>query len=107
MLFLLLWFYTCIILEKVDPLQGGYFRRKYRRDRRPTLPRENPLVFYPRFAAEVIAKHIRLAVMTWELYRLRRELKRDPDARNYTDAALTPDSETELESLDLFKIVAR
>jgi radical SAM superfamily enzyme YgiQ (UPF0313 family) len=107
MLFLLLWFYACIILEKVDPLQGGYFRRKYRRDRRPTLPRENPLIFYPRFAAEVIVKHIRLAAMTWELYRLRRELKRDPDARNYTDAALTPDSETEMESLDLFKIVAR
>lgn len=107
MLFLLLWFYACIILEKVDPLQGGYFRRKYRRDRRPTLPRENPFVFYPRFVAELIAKHIRLASMTWELYRLRRELKRDPDARNYTDAALTPDSETELESLDLFKIVAR
>ena len=107
MFFLLMWFYTCIILEKVDPLQGGYFRRKYRRDRRPTLPRENPFVFYPRFAAEVIAKHARLAAMSWELYRLRRQLKYDSDARDYTDAALTPDSETEQESLDLFKIVAR
>ncbi|HLG96862.1 MAG TPA: radical SAM protein [Bryobacteraceae bacterium] len=107
MFFLLMWFYTCIILEKVDPLQGGYLRRKYRRDRRPTLPRESPFIFYPRFAAEIVSKHFRLAAMAWDLYQLRRELKRDPDARGYTDAALTPDSETEVESLDLFKIVAR
>ena len=107
MFFLLMWFYTCIVLEEVDPLQGGYFRRKYRRDRRPSLPRESPFVFYPRFAAEVISKHARLAAMAWELYRLRKELKRDRNARQYTDAALTPDSETEMESLDLFKIVAR
>ena len=107
MFFLLMWFYTCIILEKVDPLQGGYLRRKYRRDRRPTLHRESPFVFYPRFAAEIVSKHFRLAGMAWELYRLRRELKRDPNARSYTDAALTPDSETEVETLDLFKIVAR
>jgi radical SAM superfamily enzyme YgiQ (UPF0313 family) len=106
MMFLLMWFYTCIVLEKVDPLQGGYLRRKYRTDRRPTLPRESPLVFYPRFAAEVAWKHLRLAGQLWSLYRLRQKLKHDPDAREYMDTALTPVTDTESESLEMFKVVA-
>jgi hypothetical protein len=105
MMFLLMWFYTCIVLEKVDPLQGGYLRRKYRTDRRPSLPRENPLVFYPRFAAEVLWKHVRLAGQLWRLYRLRLRLKRDPEARQYTDTALTPVADTEAESLEMFRVV--
>ena len=60
MLLLLLWFYACIRLEHVDPLQGGYLRRKYRKDRRPTLPVENPFIFYPRFLANLVRKHITL-----------------------------------------------
>ena len=35
MMFLLLWYWTCEKLEKVHPLQGGYLRRKSRKDRRP------------------------------------------------------------------------
>ncbi len=42
MMFLLLWYWACEKLEKVHPLQGGYLRRKYRKDRRPTmLPRKS------------------------------------------------------------------
>jgi hypothetical protein len=29
----------------LHPLEGGYFRRKLRRQRRAGLPRENPLIF--------------------------------------------------------------
>lgn len=39
-------------VEKMHPLESGMFRRKYRRDRRRRLARENPLVFYPRYAWE-------------------------------------------------------
>ena len=35
--------------EGVHPLEGGVFRLKFRRDRRAGLPRESPLVFYPRY----------------------------------------------------------
>ena len=90
MLLLLLWFYACIRLENVDPLQGGYLRRKYRRDRRPTLPVENPLVFYPRYFGNLIYKHVRLAALIVRYGWLRMRLKRDPKASAYTDAALTP-----------------
>ena len=44
----ILQFYFTFLQENVHPLQGGYFRRKLRRERRAGLPRENPLIFYPR-----------------------------------------------------------
>ena len=105
MLFLLLWFYTCIAFEKVDPLQGGYFRFRFRKDRRPTLPVESPLVFYPRFVWDLVSKHARLAREIVRFYHLRRNLKRDPEARHYTDQALTPVSDAEFESLELFTVL--
>jgi radical SAM superfamily enzyme YgiQ (UPF0313 family) len=97
MTFLLLWYYTCVKLEKIDPLEGGYLRRKYRKDRRPTLPVESPLVFYPRYLVDLVMKHITLAGLVWRYGKLRRQLKRDPAARSYTDLALTPVTEDDSE----------
>jgi len=101
MTFLLLWYYSCVTLEKIDPLEGGYLRRKYRKDRRPTLPIESPFVFYPRYVADLFYKHFKLAQLVWRYGRFRRQLKRDPDARYYTDAALTPFEEDEFDSLEI------
>jgi len=85
-------FYFTFLQENVHPLQGGYFRRKLRRERRAGLPRENPVVFYPRRVREVFQTHIRLAALYLHLHRIRRRVERDP--RPYTDAALAPvDSE--------------
>ncbi|HXY99757.1 MAG TPA: radical SAM protein [Stellaceae bacterium] len=102
--FLILWFYGSITIERVHPLQGGYFRRKYRRDRRPGLPREHPLVFYPRYAAEIVVKHVRLAGLFWRIWRLRKRVASDPDRRTYQDEALTPVVDDELDRLDLFTV---
>ena len=99
MLFLLLWFYTCIRLENVDPLQGGYLRRKYRKDRRPGLPVENPLVFYPRYLGNLLSKHFTLARLIVKYALLRARLKRDPNARHYMDEALTPVPDDAVESI--------
>ncbi len=101
MTFLLLWYYAMVTLEKIDPLEGGYLRRKYRKERRPTLPVESPLVFYPRYVADLLYKHIKLAQLVLRYGRLRRHLKRDPAARTYTDQALTPFVEDEFDSLEL------
>jgi hypothetical protein len=92
MLLLLSWYWGCIMLEKVHPLQGGYLRRRYRKERRPNLPVENPFVFYPRYAVELVTKHLRLAGQILRLAAFRRELKSDPQARAYTDAALLPEA---------------
>jgi hypothetical protein len=88
----ILQFYFTFIQENVHPLQGGYFRRKLRRERRAGLPRENPLVFYPRRAWEVLATHSKLAAFYLYLHRIRRRVEHDPNP--YTDPALaSPDDE--------------
>jgi hypothetical protein len=101
MVVLLVWFHFCIVYEKIDPLQGGYLRRKYRKDRRPTLPIESPFVFYPRFIADLIYKHYKMARLAWRFHRFKERLERDPNAKNYTDVALTPDSEEVTEALEM------
>jgi radical SAM superfamily enzyme YgiQ (UPF0313 family) len=101
MTFLLLWYYAMVALEKIDPLEGGYLRRKYRKDRRPTLPVESPWAFYPRYVFDLLYKHVKLAALVWRYGGFRRRLKRDPDARNYTDLALTPVDEDRSDEMEL------
>ncbi len=101
MLLLLSWYWGCIELEKIHPLQGGYFRRKYRKERRPTLPIESPFVFYPRYVANLIWKHVRLAGRIIDLALFRQHLKRDPKARDYMDIALTPVADDDADSYEM------
>src|SRR5262249_12236339 len=102
-----LWFYSCVWLENVDPLEGGYLRRKYRKDRRPTMPVESALAFYPRYAAELATKFGKQLGMLWWILRFQRKLQKDRNARNYMDAAPTPTQieETAPESHELLPIV--
>ncbi|MGA8765191.1 MAG: radical SAM protein, partial [Candidatus Sulfotelmatobacter sp.] len=100
MMFLLLWYYAMVTLEKIDPLEGGYLRRKYRKDRRPIFAVESPFVFYPRYVFDLIYKHARLARLVWRYGQLRKRLKRDPNARYYTDVALTPVAEERHDELE-------
>jgi hypothetical protein len=76
----------------------------YRRDRRPGLPIESSLVFYPRFLWECLAKHARLLALVWRFARIRRRLKEDPTAKAYTDLSLTPVTAAELDELELFNV---
>lgn len=98
---LLVWFHFCIVYEKIDPLQGGYLRRKYRKDRRSTMPVESPFVFYPRYIGELFYKHFKMGQLAWRFHWFKERLERDAGAKNYSDVALTPDSETEAESLEM------
>jgi hypothetical protein len=52
----ILWFLLMILYEGVHPLEGGAFRLKFRRDRRPGLPVESRFVFYPRYLYEILVK---------------------------------------------------
>jgi len=106
MMFLLIWFYGCVTIEKIHPLEGGYLRLKARRDRRPGLPRENPLVFYPKYAFGLIAKHVAILRIVWRMAAVRRAIKRDPAARRYMDQALTPVTDAELDGLEMFNVTA-
>jgi Radical SAM superfamily len=79
-------FYFTFRQEKVHPLQGGFFRRKLRRQRRPGLPIESPLAFYPRRVWEVAATHVNLVRYYLFLHRLREKVERD--TAPYIDRAL-------------------
>jgi len=83
----ILQFYFTFRQEGVHPLQGGYFRRKLRRERRAGLPRENPVVFYIKRVREVFATHLKLALFYLYLHRIRRRVERDPTP--YADPAVT------------------
>ncbi len=102
MMFLLLWFYGCVTIERIHPLEGGYFRLKYRTDRRPELPRENPLLFYPKYVWESAVKHWKIGRMVLDMAKVRRAIKKDPNRRDYTDQAMTPVSEDEFDALEMF-----
>ncbi|WP_026379033.1 B12-binding domain-containing radical SAM protein [Afifella pfennigii] len=102
-LFLIVWFYLTVKVEGVHPLEGGFFRVKHRLDRRSGLPIESPFVFYPRFVAETVVKHLRYAVNIASYYRIYREVKRDPDRRLYSDRAIEPDMDETLADLEMIR----
>ena len=100
MMWKLLSFYAVARLEHVHPLEGGLFRRKYRRDRRAGMPLENPFVFYPRYAWEMVRKHLGFARMYWQY---RRTLKRvTQESGPYMDVAMTPVQDAEFDQLDMY-----
>ena len=98
----LLWFRLVSSYEGVHPLEGGALRLKFRRDRRPGLPRENALVFYPRHAGETVVKAWRY----WKVWREARVMLKEvlaaPDRATYADLAITPPEAEEYDTLDLY-----
>jgi len=89
-------------IEGVHPLDGGSYRIKQRRERRSTTKRENPLIFYPRYALETVRKLLRYRKEIKEIERVLEEVKAAPDRMNYRDLATTPPSDNEFETLDLY-----
>ncbi len=87
-------------IERIHPLEGGLFRRKYRSDRRPEMPRENPWAFYLRYASEIVSKHVRFALMYWQYRRiLTRAVRAGTDP---TDVAMKPVEDEEFDTLEMY-----
>ncbi|PDT01981.1 radical SAM protein [Rhizobium chutanense] len=95
-------FATTVPLENVHPLQSGLLRLKTPSERRPELPREHPLVFWPRFAWETFRKHASLAGTIIGLTVSAFLISRDVKSKTYMDQALTPVADDEEETLHLF-----
>ncbi|SDU25028.1 radical SAM protein [Stappia sp. ES.058] len=96
-------FYLAYKLEGVHPLEGGLLRRRYRRDRRPVLPLEPALVFYPWHWARSFGNVARLAWGVWQANRLQKRIFADPDRHAYIDLATTPAEESDHETLALYR----
>jgi hypothetical protein len=99
---MILWFYLTIILEGVHPLEGGAFRLKCRRDRRPSMKRENPLVFYPRMLIETAVKAHGYLTIFWQFRSMLKQAVNAPDRWTYSDVAITPPQADEFEALSLY-----
>ena len=95
-------FAACIAIEGVHPLQGGVLRRKVRRDRRPGLPIEPAWRFYPRQIWQTLSAQVRYVAAWLAFEGRRRRVSKDPMRLSYMDQALTPVTEDEEGTLELF-----
>src|SRR5262245_35274750 len=98
----LFWFSSAVPVENLHPLQWGIFRVKYRHDRRSGLPLESPLLFYGRYAADIARKLVVVARRWRHLKRIVRKVEADPEAKLYSDEALTPVTEEDSEHMELY-----
>ena len=99
---LLVTFSTSVPLEKMHPLQTGILRLMRPSERRPGLPREHPLVFWPRLAWQTVAKHALLVGTIVRLVTTAYFLARKDGAKAYMDQALAPVGDDGDETMDLF-----
>jgi len=98
----ILWFYLTILYEGVHPLESGAFRLKSRRDRRASLPRENPLLFYPKYWGGIVVKAANYLRVYLRCKALLKKALNAPDRWSYSDLAIAPPKADEFEALDLY-----
>ena len=99
---MVLWFYGSLLYEKVHPLQSGVWRRKVRTQRRSGMPRENPLVFYPRRLVEVFRTYVPYYRMYRRLLALHNAIAADPATASYQDTAIRPVGDGADDDLEMF-----
>jgi hypothetical protein len=100
---LITWFRGSIGIEKIHPLEGGLLRFKFRRDRRAGMPIESAWTFYPRYFAETVTKLARFAGLYCRLRIMYLKVKYDAAKLDYTDLALSPVTDEELDTMELFQ----
>ena len=98
----ILWFNLMILFEGVHPLEGGAFRQKFRRDRRHGMRLENPFTFYPRYGWEILVKSKQYLSVYRRAKATLDEVLAAPDRWTYTDLAIAPPQEDELDTLELY-----
>jgi radical SAM superfamily enzyme YgiQ (UPF0313 family) len=100
--FLITWFKGSIDIEHIHPLEGGFLRLKYRRDRRSGMPLEPAWRFYPQYYLDTARKLIRFSKLFLGLHKMYRDIRRDNKGLGYMDLALTPPDEHDVDTLELF-----
>lgn len=101
-LFLITWFKGSIDFENIHPLECGFLRLKFRRDRRPSFPIEPIWTFYPKYVTETAVKLARWGALYMRLRRTYLRIKRDPMRFEYTDLAMSTIQDDEMETHELF-----
>ncbi len=89
-------------IEGVHPIQGGFFRRKVRRQRRSGLPLEPALLFFTRRGLEVAWTTTRWLGLHFWLRWTAWRIMRDPARLAYSDRALDATTEDEQEMMETY-----
>jgi radical SAM superfamily enzyme YgiQ (UPF0313 family) len=100
--FLITWFKGSIDIEHIHPLEGGFLRLKFRRDRRSGMPLEPAWRFYPKYYLDTARKLIRFSKLFLDLHKVYRDIRRDNKGLGYMDLALTPPTAEDVDTLELF-----
>jgi hypothetical protein len=98
------WFWGSIFVSRLHPLEGGYFRKRTRLERRPGLPIERPATFYLRYCLELLTGHLRLCGFALWLAGTALRIRLNPTRRRYSDRSLARTADDDLDDLELFKI---
>jgi radical SAM superfamily enzyme YgiQ (UPF0313 family) len=98
---LLYQFSTMQLLEGVHPLQSGVFRLRHPDERRPGLPRENPILLRTRLAADLVRKTWYAVATLARLSFAAIRITRDPKRFEYMDEAMTRVTDDEEFTLEL------
>ena len=77
-------------------------RLKYRRDRRYGMPIEPVGVFHWKLAVETVRKLKIYGRLAWQGWRIGQRVKNDPKRHEYTDLALQPVMDDDMDKLSLF-----
>jgi len=77
----------------VHALEGGLFRTRVRRDRRPGMPLEPRWSFYPRHAYDLVRTTVGMLTTYVRLRWILRRVWNDPNREQYVDEAITPVTE--------------
>lgn len=94
-------FHAPMVYEGLHPLEGGLIRIKRRRDRRPGLPIEHPLAFYPRLAWEFVRKYAGAYAMHRRYRRILERVMAEPLGVP-GDVAMIPVGSADEPALELF-----
>ncbi len=101
-LFVLTWFKASFELENCHPVESGLLRLKSRRDRRTSMPLEPIWLFYPKYFAELVYKTIGWAAIYLRLRSIYLRIKYNPKRYEYTDLAIAPVTDEEVETHEMF-----
>jgi len=96
------WFKASFELENCHPVESGLLRLKSRRDRRPTMPMESVWKFYPKYLAELASKTYGWVSIYLRLRIIYLRIKHDPKRYEYTDLAIVPVVDDEIETHEMF-----
>lgn len=86
---LITWFRGCHDIERLSPLEGGFVRRKVRRERRPGRPVEAAWRFYPAYWWDTVVKQSRWIALYFRVRLIYLRIKHGATRYTYTDEALS------------------